>query len=176
MKAVVAAFNQEKALVGAFSVITKLRMELFEALVPTITLNIPSAGLLTAAPADLHLSTIISGLQFVPTDYQLKVPASSSGTHRAGRILEYFFTDTEEDKEEAGAAVSSDPALYWAKLKRNSSRKKTKKGSLKGSLTANKGIVVFPSYELKITFCHTNFTHDDGNTFPKVQHQRQRVI
>ena len=33
MKAVVAAFNQEKALVGAFSVITNLRMELFEALV-----------------------------------------------------------------------------------------------------------------------------------------------
>ena len=28
---VVAAFNQEKALVGAFSVITNLRMELFEA-------------------------------------------------------------------------------------------------------------------------------------------------
>ena len=33
VKAVVAAFNQEKALVGAFSVITNLRMELFEALV-----------------------------------------------------------------------------------------------------------------------------------------------
>ena len=32
MKAVVAAFNQERALVGAFSVITNLRMELFEAL------------------------------------------------------------------------------------------------------------------------------------------------
>ena len=32
MKAVVAAFNQEKALVGAFSVITNPRMELFEAL------------------------------------------------------------------------------------------------------------------------------------------------
>ena len=32
MKAVVAAFNQKKALVGAFSVITNLRMELFEAL------------------------------------------------------------------------------------------------------------------------------------------------
>ena len=30
---VVAAFNQEKALLGAFSVITNLRMELFEALV-----------------------------------------------------------------------------------------------------------------------------------------------
>ena len=35
MKAVVAAFNQEKALVGAFSVITNLRMELFEALLIT---------------------------------------------------------------------------------------------------------------------------------------------
>ena len=36
MKEVVAAFNQEKALVGAFSGITNLRMELFEALVPTL--------------------------------------------------------------------------------------------------------------------------------------------
>ena len=36
MKAVVAAFNQEKALVGAFSVITNLRMKLFEALVNTL--------------------------------------------------------------------------------------------------------------------------------------------
>ena len=35
MKVVVAAFNQEKALVGAFSVIMNLRMELFEALVIT---------------------------------------------------------------------------------------------------------------------------------------------
>ena len=38
MKAVVAAFNQEKALVGAFSVITNIRMDLFEALVLTLTL------------------------------------------------------------------------------------------------------------------------------------------
>ena len=37
MKAVVAAFNQEKALVGAFSVITNFRMELFEALLDTQT-------------------------------------------------------------------------------------------------------------------------------------------
>ena len=36
MKAVVAAFNQEKALVGAFSVITNFRMELFEALVSIV--------------------------------------------------------------------------------------------------------------------------------------------
>ena len=37
MKAVAAAFNQEKALVGAFSVITNLRMDLFEALIFTDT-------------------------------------------------------------------------------------------------------------------------------------------
>ena len=36
MKAVVAAFNKEKALVGAFSVITSLRMQLFEALHHTL--------------------------------------------------------------------------------------------------------------------------------------------
>ena len=36
MKAVVAALNQEKALVGAFSVITNLRLDLFEALVHSV--------------------------------------------------------------------------------------------------------------------------------------------
>ena len=36
MKAVVAAFNQEKALVGAFSVIMNPRMEIFEALVTSV--------------------------------------------------------------------------------------------------------------------------------------------
>ena len=39
MKAVVAAYNQEKALVGAFSVITNLRMELFEALMEDPSLH-----------------------------------------------------------------------------------------------------------------------------------------
>ena len=39
MKAVVAAFNQEKALVGADFVITNLRMELFEALVVIVRVN-----------------------------------------------------------------------------------------------------------------------------------------
>ena len=37
MKAVVAAFNQKKALVGAFSVITNLPMEHFEALVLAVS-------------------------------------------------------------------------------------------------------------------------------------------
>ena len=42
MKAVVAAFNQEKALVGAFSVITNLRMELFGALATTLLITSPT--------------------------------------------------------------------------------------------------------------------------------------
>ena len=46
MKVVVAAFNQEMALIGAFSVITNLRMELFEALIGTY---LPTAGKLSAA-------------------------------------------------------------------------------------------------------------------------------
>ena len=48
MKAVVAAFNQEKALVGASSVITNLRMELFEAL---LTIVYPASYL----PIPAHL-------------------------------------------------------------------------------------------------------------------------
>ena len=43
MKAVVAAFNQEKALVGAFSVITNLRMDLFEALVMVVVYRFMAA-------------------------------------------------------------------------------------------------------------------------------------
>ena len=43
MKAVVAAFNQEKALVGAFSVITNLRMELFQALVDMVE-DVPASS------------------------------------------------------------------------------------------------------------------------------------
>ena len=49
MKAVVAAFNQEKALVGAFSVITNLRMELFESLMvpPPPGLGMVACGMVT---------------------------------------------------------------------------------------------------------------------------------
>ena len=52
MKAVVAAFNQEKALVGAFSVITNLRMELFEALVSSIVFLVTSLMLLISRVMD----------------------------------------------------------------------------------------------------------------------------
>ena len=44
MKALVAAFNQERALVGAFSVITNLRMDLLEALVTRLVLLVLEAS------------------------------------------------------------------------------------------------------------------------------------
>ena len=56
MKAVVAAFNQEKALVGAFSVITNLWMELFEALVSTLVRNIFGAKLTILSSINCRLS------------------------------------------------------------------------------------------------------------------------
>ena len=60
MKAVVAAFNQEKALVGAFSVITNLRMELFDALVEKSGYNTHILGVTRAkhrCTAGQHVST-----------------------------------------------------------------------------------------------------------------------
>ena len=52
MEALVGAFNQEKALVGAlvgaFSVITNLRMELFEALIESHTTPSPPALVATS--------------------------------------------------------------------------------------------------------------------------------
>ena len=51
MKAVVAAFNQEKALVGAFSVITNLRMKIFEALVG------PGSAALDTAAAEVMFTS-----------------------------------------------------------------------------------------------------------------------
>ena len=53
VKVVVAAFNQEKNLVGAFSVITHLRMELLEAL--QWTLNAGGESRIAVFPAFLHL-------------------------------------------------------------------------------------------------------------------------
>ena len=64
MKSLVGAFNQEKALVGAFFVITNLRLELFQALAET---EQPSTGgrsaarprLTTLSRAELHLAQLV---------------------------------------------------------------------------------------------------------------------
>ena len=59
MKAVVAAFNQEKALVGAFSVITNFRMELFEALAATHCSWLATNELWTTAVAEWRVREVL---------------------------------------------------------------------------------------------------------------------
>ena len=56
MKAVVGAFNQEKALVGAFSVITNLRMDFFEALVHR---GIPGDTTRHSADVSVNMATVM---------------------------------------------------------------------------------------------------------------------
>ena len=66
MKAVVAAFNQEKALVGAFSVITNLRMELFDALMFTpdiVAVSEPAPAPQFPAPARRLVLFVADGLR-----------------------------------------------------------------------------------------------------------------
>ena len=58
VKAVVAAFNQEKALVGAFSVITNIRMELFEALMST---GQPGCSPPPSPATRQHVATLVTG-------------------------------------------------------------------------------------------------------------------
>ena len=67
MKAVVAAFNQEKALVGAFSVIMNLQMELFEALIDT-RVNVAGSELL---PQNQGQPGHTNWYQLVPAQDQL---------------------------------------------------------------------------------------------------------
>ena len=89
MKAVVAAFNQEKALVGALSVTTNLRMELFEALLLTCSCD-PTKSILLNPDYDPFFKYILSLLYcgfnfeniFLPTDY----------TNRDGNLIKSHFT------------------------------------------------------------------------------------
>ena len=60
MKAVVAAFNQEKALVEAFSVITNLRMELFQALVTSQELRLTPVLLAVTVWAQLAVGSQVT--------------------------------------------------------------------------------------------------------------------
>ena len=77
MKAVVAAFNQEKALVGAFSVITNLRMELFQAL--------GSTGQHQGSRPAVRINQTSDGVQPVTSQGQ-----DSSDTLSATQIITHF--------------------------------------------------------------------------------------
>ena len=90
MKALVGAFNQEKALVGAFSVITNLRVELFEALVDIVSIF-----------AGLHLLIDLDsrGLPArLPAVFLHQAPEGECGEARPRLVLyrgEEFLADTD---------------------------------------------------------------------------------
>ena len=84
MKAVVAAFNQEKALVGAFSVITNLRMELFEALVTNNQVSPLLSSLTMLLLQELRLTPVLlavtvlaqltAGSQVIMSSHEQHIP------------------------------------------------------------------------------------------------------
>ena len=101
----------------------------------------------------------INTLCFIENSFHLKLPDNTTVANRTGKIFSHFWesdSETESDgkPDNAATAISSDPALYWAKLKRNQLRKNggdSKKGSLRGSFTTNKGIVTFYSLNVFAT-------------------------
>ena len=82
MKAVVAAFNQEKALVGAFSVITNLLMELFQALVLLLRKQLEHALKETEKPLSVTSTCIYNregrmGIDRVKDDVETRLYSES---------------------------------------------------------------------------------------------------
>ena len=73
MKAVVAAFNQEKALVGAFFVITNLRMDLFEALLSILSLLGWERRLLSECGLSLQLQIAVGKNESARTRLKLEM-------------------------------------------------------------------------------------------------------
>ena len=87
MKAVVAAFNQEKAIVGAFSVITNLRMDIFEALplAVTVVISVLTGERISSAQ---HLTFSLHFIQTVTSEIYL---ADNIGPHFTVRISKFIF-------------------------------------------------------------------------------------
>ena len=86
MKAVVAAFNQEKALVGAFSVITNLRMELLEAPVTTQLHSSPQLVIFVLTCSD-RVMTLASGMWKVVTILALQL-TTDTGLGKKGKYAD----------------------------------------------------------------------------------------
>ena len=89
MKAVVAAFNQEKALVGAFSVIMNLRMDLFEAPVRPVTTQLHSSPQLVifVLTCSDRVMTLASGMWKVVTILALQL-TTDTGLGKKGKYAD----------------------------------------------------------------------------------------
>ena len=96
VKAVVAAFNQEKALVGAFSVITNLRTDLFEALVHTDTGDTGTCDRCSPSHHSLdtrYLDIQILSMTIVQISTQHEDPMQLCHVHCAAFVLSKMLTN-----------------------------------------------------------------------------------
>ena len=118
MKAIVAAFNQEKALVGAFSVIVNLRMELFGALEQILQLStkfsdnlrLHTFNILTyeqAGRQEVHLPPILPVLGS-PASAPASSPASDQFPATRVKLVKLWSTiNTRLENSAAGKRPSS---------------------------------------------------------------------
>ena len=86
MKAVVADFNQVKTLVGAFSVIRNLRMEVFEAPVTTQLHSSPQLVIFVLTCSD-RVMTLASGMWKVVTILALQL-TTDTGLGKKGKYAD----------------------------------------------------------------------------------------
>ena len=86
MKAVVAAFNQKKDLVGAFSVITNLRMDLFEALnmILLVPGGLPAEVLFAGLEVGVQDEAVPAATRLPLRRHEAELLAASSPADRAG--------------------------------------------------------------------------------------------
>ena len=102
MKAVVATFNQEKALVGAFSVITNLRMQfgwnfLKVGIVVLDNVLFPEEKVITFVPLDQRVKSTIryTGNGFIPCLGMVPTPDDCHFPQYKARMQRRFNTDRE---------------------------------------------------------------------------------
>ena len=98
MKVLVGAFNQEKALVGAFSVITNLLMELFEAIISTVYSGVQTfmAFMLDEKPEwTQHRLKILIGSSAVY--FLLALPMCSKVAHKLRTLSDLISSVTGRD-------------------------------------------------------------------------------
>ena len=111
MKAVVAAFNQEKALVGAFSVITNLRMELFQALMQADLDNMLAACKNSEEKAKRAM--VDAGRL---ADELRSEQDHTAAQERAARTTEVCLTEIQKKAEEASFSIARGATQIPAKL------------------------------------------------------------
>ena len=125
MKAVVAAFNQEKALVEAFSVITNLRMELFQALMQADCEDRLREARDTNNRLDHTLNTFKEDAQKMQTGYQVLETQVTDLTDTNKKLIEVV-----KDVQGKEESLRADKTKLEGRVKRLSATVKEKDAAI----------------------------------------------